>query len=338
MALEQFKNNSENTLDGGIDNSQTTLDVVDASVFPSSPQFRIGIDDEIMLVTGISSNTLTVTRGVENTTPAIHLNGADVVHVLTKGALDKRNEDYVLEDTIANRPNVGRAGALFIPASGVYAQRDTGAAWESFGPIYRIGSQPPTVSGFSWVNQETAVAADEAGTILLTDPAHNGLDTRLLVKSAPSTPYVITAAFLPMLDHGTNSSGSPSFGLCFRESSSGELKTVGLAFSGSTSYASQTVPWASTVNHLASPTSFTAQHFSRRCLVNMMPVFLRISDDGVDRKYLVSSDGLSWGEIYTEGRTTDMTANEIGWFLNNNVAAGSTAFDSRVRLISWNEE
>jgi hypothetical protein len=49
--------------------------------------FRIRVDDELMLVTGVSTNTFTVTRGIEGTSAAAHADGALVTHVLTAGSL-----------------------------------------------------------------------------------------------------------------------------------------------------------------------------------------------------------------------------------------------------------
>ena len=85
---ELFKNNASTTLAEALDNSETAVDVTDATLLPTGTgEYRIKVDDEIMIVTSVSSNTLTVTRGAESTTAATHSNGADVLHVLTAGAL-----------------------------------------------------------------------------------------------------------------------------------------------------------------------------------------------------------------------------------------------------------
>lgn len=86
-AREQFTNNAQSTLNGAINSSVTSVVVVDGSSFPSGG-FRIIIEDEILYCLTRSSNTLTVVRGAENTTPASHADTLDVRHVLTAGALD----------------------------------------------------------------------------------------------------------------------------------------------------------------------------------------------------------------------------------------------------------
>lgn len=101
---ELFTNNAQSTLDGAINDSVTSLDVSSASSFPVSGDFRIKIDDEIMLVTAVSSNTFTVTRGSESTTAASHSSGATVSHVLTAAAIEQirlseANLNALLADT-----------------------------------------------------------------------------------------------------------------------------------------------------------------------------------------------------------------------------------------------
>ncbi|HUC20769.1 MAG TPA: choice-of-anchor Q domain-containing protein, partial [Candidatus Polarisedimenticolaceae bacterium] len=65
-------------LDGAIDDTQTTFDVLNASGIPNCIGFVIQVDNEQMLVSCHSGNTVTVTRGYNATTPASHLSGAGV--------------------------------------------------------------------------------------------------------------------------------------------------------------------------------------------------------------------------------------------------------------------
>jgi hypothetical protein len=67
------------TTAGTITSTDTTFDVGRAAVIAVSPgSYVIAIDDEQMLVTSISNNTLTVQRGYNGTTAAAHLAGAGV--------------------------------------------------------------------------------------------------------------------------------------------------------------------------------------------------------------------------------------------------------------------
>jgi hypothetical protein len=89
MALEQFSNNAVTTLDGAVDGSTNPVSVTvdDASDFPTSGNFRIIIDTEILLVTAVAGNVFTCTRAQEGTTIAAHSDGAAVTHLLTAASL-----------------------------------------------------------------------------------------------------------------------------------------------------------------------------------------------------------------------------------------------------------
>lgn len=94
---EQFTNRAETTLNGAIDDNDTSLVVTSATGFPTSGDFRIVIDsrtatEEILTVTAVSGTTFTVTRATEAIagvqTAFSHSDGATVKHVLTAGALE----------------------------------------------------------------------------------------------------------------------------------------------------------------------------------------------------------------------------------------------------------
>ncbi len=76
---------AQTTLDGAINNSVTSLDIVTVAGSPASAPFRIWIDDEIFVVTNVAGDTYTVVRGVEGSTAASHANGADIFYPKTAG-------------------------------------------------------------------------------------------------------------------------------------------------------------------------------------------------------------------------------------------------------------
>lgn len=90
MAVEQYANLSQTTLNGGITNVATTIVVTSATGFPSSAPYTIRIEDEIIKVTaGAGTTSWTVTRGAEGTTNVAHSSGMAVNHVLTAGSLEQ---------------------------------------------------------------------------------------------------------------------------------------------------------------------------------------------------------------------------------------------------------
>lgn len=96
--MDSFSNAYQTTLNGTINNSQTTLVVTSTTGKPNSVPFRIRLKaesvntDEIVTVTGTSGTTYTIIRASEAyagaQTASAHANGATVEHILTAGALE----------------------------------------------------------------------------------------------------------------------------------------------------------------------------------------------------------------------------------------------------------
>lgn len=106
--MERLGNDFATTLTAAITTvGQTAITVASGTGSPSV-NFRVRIDDELILVTNKGGGTnWTIERGLEGTTAATHLNGADVVHVLTAGSLDLHAfENWVNRETIALNEDV----------------------------------------------------------------------------------------------------------------------------------------------------------------------------------------------------------------------------------------
>lgn len=90
---ERFANNAISTLALGVTSGSTFIQVTSNAPFPTSPTFRVRVDDEIMVVTAVAGAVFSVTRGAEGTVAASHTAGATVTHVLTAGALQQMASD-----------------------------------------------------------------------------------------------------------------------------------------------------------------------------------------------------------------------------------------------------
>ena len=75
VKTESYSDSTANTAEA-VDNTETAIDVTDGSVFGYGDIIKI--NNEKMIVTNISSNTLTVRRGALGTTIATHNTGVDV--------------------------------------------------------------------------------------------------------------------------------------------------------------------------------------------------------------------------------------------------------------------
>lgn len=191
---EQFVNNAKTTLNGGIDASVTTVTVTSGSVFPAEGDFRVIVNDEIMLVTARSTNDLTVIRGQDGTSGAIQADASEIRVILTAGGMEKYINDAV--------PN----------ANNKYPHR-----------LQDDSDNILTDSNFSWDNQGSAsVATDASGSLTLTYPVTVAQSVRVLYKSAPTAPYTLTAKILFGPGYSVSTSGSMG-GIGFRENASGKL-------------------------------------------------------------------------------------------------------------------
>jgi len=302
---EQFQNNAFSALDGGITDVATTADVDDGSVFPSVGNFRILIDDEIILVTARSSDTLTIVRGQEGTTNVAHSDDAKVTHVLTQGALQRILKDNLPFADVSSRPILN---SLTDANEAVIDSSD-----------------------FAWINQGSATATDHNGTVLLTAPAAAGENIRLLKKAPPSTPYSIIAAFVPCVTIA-GGTGQPSFGICFRESSTGKIYSITCELVNDNTSHMSIFKYP---NATSTPTSVVKRH---DWLTPLFPLWLKIRDDATNLKFFISPNGFDWIEAQSEGRTAFMIGSgpdEIGFYLNLN---GQNVLPNMVELVHWSEE
>lgn len=121
MATEKFANNPSTTLNGAITAGAISLIVNSAASFPNNGQFRILIDNELILVGSVAGSTFSnLTRGIENTTPATHGNGATVTLILTAGSLARNPRSMANTGDIEYLDATGAPVALAAPADGAY--------------------------------------------------------------------------------------------------------------------------------------------------------------------------------------------------------------------------
>lgn len=229
--------------------------------------------------------------------------------------------DLILSGTYAARPAAGTDEQLYLPSDGVSWYRDNGAAWQAWAGLFGIFpmTPPPAVSTWTWVNQGTATADETHGGICIETPADAALSLRTLVRSV-TAPYTVTAA---LLINGA-STNTLYGGLVFRQSSDGKLVTFDLAGNAGritvSNWTNETTWLSHSVN--SAQTSF-ADHER---------LWWRIQDDNTNRVCSFSRDGRHWYEYYSTGRTTFLTADQVGVFASGN---GSAA--AQITLLSWEQ-
>ena len=131
----KFSNNAATTLSSAITAETTSIDVLDGSVFPSisgDEYFYMSLEDvakntEIVKVTSVSSNTLTVTRGAENTAPRAFTAGDKAENRLTAGGLNEVSFKGVLP-AISKSISVNNVVDIFVYDT---SKDSDGGAWRN---------------------------------------------------------------------------------------------------------------------------------------------------------------------------------------------------------------
>src|SRR5690625_5057338 len=103
-------NNAVAKLSSNINSSQTSLTVDDASIFPDAP-FLITVNEEIMRVTSVSGNSLTVQRGREGSSASSHNADSNVENNFTAGTYQAL-VDEVDKEVIEKMQNNGNSGYI----------------------------------------------------------------------------------------------------------------------------------------------------------------------------------------------------------------------------------
>jgi hypothetical protein len=295
--IEKFANNAATTLSAAITTTTaTSCTVTDASTFPASGSFRIKIDGEILVVTAVAGGTFTITRGAEGTVAASHDNGADVIHLLTKGGLEARVANRFISDVYANKPAAGVKGRLFLPTDGLFLEYDDGAAWHKYGPFRRLKAPPQT--GWSWVNQGSATATFNGGALVLEDPELDSIDPqiRLHVRSLGLGVTTVVAAFAY---NGAASMNGPKCGFCSRcvgGTDDGNFSTWGFRLWQTSSY-----PFLDGATYYSPTSAEGIPTWDNRVFWPMWRVFwVKFCWEGNYKRWYWSQDGVNWikwGEV-----------------------------------------
>jgi len=331
--VEQFANNATTTLNAGITASATTLTVVSATLFPTSPQFRILVDNEVMLVTAVSGTTFTVSRGQENTTANSHLSGATVSQILTNGALQQFRADNIQVGTFASRPAPGIAGRVYRPTDGNIQFTDTGSSWSPFGPIVPLVT-PPIASNFTITQTGTnnSVSDDNGGLFVTAIQRIAGTDGAMIAQSNPGgqgAAYTLTVGFI-LIPGGKN--GTAGF-FNYHIGGIGIYNTSTTQYRSMFVYADSTGAFRYQLRGGTGLTSAGSASFDvgGYPLINGPIVWMRVQDDGTNRHWSIAPDGRHYVSITDETRATGFSSqpDKIGIYIS---AEGA---DARMNVLSY---
>ncbi len=305
LQREQIVDNYVTSLTADITAAATTIPVSSTANLPTNEDFRIYVEGEIMRVTGFTTGQLTVVRGVENTTAAVHASGTSVLGCFTSEGLTQYLKDRV--------PMYGD--------------------WDGVGHLKDSADAAMDLSDFTWLNQGTSTATEMPnGEIKLTSPTHasSGPILRGLVMTAPATPYTLTARFCWSAWGGLVASNQlPMTQLCFRESATSKISSISMQNDCKIAV----LRYDDVTTYNSSPYTLV------KWVMNPFRFFFQIEDDGTNIYYRLSNTGRTWSTIYSTLRGTFFTVgpNQVGWLLNArfNTPPNNTTYSTRLQHWSF---
>lgn len=260
-----------------------------------------------------ASNTRTLTVPDATTT----LVGTDATQTLTNktisgsgNTITNLGSSVSSSGTYASLPSAGNVGRLYYCTDIGLLLRDNGSSWDTLwaGPLNQALTVPPS-SGWTTINGPSATfSADLDGRkVSLTYGARSwAIEYR---TPAATSNYTITAWFDNAFKPGANQLFT---GLILRDSSSGYIISFGPGCSSSTTV--NVMQWTSATVFSSTPAGFTLA-----TMPGPYPHWYRIRDDGTNRYYECSHNGVDWWLVYNHARGTFVAdANlRIGWGIDN---------------------
>lgn len=224
------------------------------------------------------------------------------------------------EGAYASRPAAGTAGNLYLGTDGPFIHRDTGSAWDSWGPIQKL-TPPPAPGSVTWLNQGTKTATANGASLTLWAPALAGDSYGGHIQTVPSTPYKAVLGFNPI----STRQNYNSMALGFYNSTSGRLSII-----------QHQVNYVS-VGHMNSVTSLNTAPKADTSLFNYLNGLVwwfRVQDDGTNHIFEISPNGLYWIELFRESRTAWLTSGPSHLFFG--ISANNGTYGCGMTVLHWN--
>lgn len=199
----------------------------------------------------------------------------------------------------------------------------------TYGPIWQM-TPPGLIGAWTWVNQGSATTDGSNNSLSINAPANATQGMKMLVQSAPATPYSVLARMQANVqDQGGSATGR--CGVNFRESSTGKIISFII-------FSSTGGTMVTNVDKYTNPTTYAGSSY-----ISLQPVpfttfgnWFKIQDNGTNLIFSMCADNLNAAhcQTYTTQSRTDFMASgpdQIGFFCDPiNATYGLTA-----TLLDW---
>jgi len=199
-------------------------------------------------------------------------------------------------------PKAPNDATKFLNGSGAYSVPVGGSPGSFLGIA---GYTAPPSSGWTWDNQTTGTTIDSTfGYEYMHAVAVAANQLTIRYRTAPATPYTVTACFIQDLA-GLGSTTNPTnngFGMYFRQSTTGKIVDIRITnVAGAQSIV--TTKWASSVSVTAAYTSVGGSAYTSSRGIN----WVRITDNGTNLVFSLSIDGNHWRQFDSQLRGDFLT-------------------------------
>lgn len=234
----------------------------------------------------------------------------------------------------SSRPAAAVAGRVYLPSDGFSLGRDNGSTFDTFGPLSAF-TQPPA-GVWSWLNQGSSTITEAKDAMQLVAAGTSSATSNIVarVKTAPATPYTITAQISPP----PITKPFIGYGLVFRQNGAGTGTGRILTFWWCLANSVGTdVGGTMRVEKWSGTSTFSASYQELRSI--MTPRWFRIADDGTNVKFSVSGDGQNWIQVTSQLRLDYLLqgADQVG-FMAFTTNQATPNVDVPITLLSWKEQ
>lgn len=308
MNKELYQNLAVGFLTGSVSATSTTINLTSSTMFPSTGDFMVKCENELIKVTGNAANVLTVVRGQEGTTGAIHLDNTPIFSLVTDGSLRRLVRQSHGGTIIGARREIN-----FIDGGVAWTMTDdptndkVDVAGSIVGGGYEAAFTKPTLSQLTWDNQQNATATDVANGVAMVCNQSATAGSRVLYKAIPTTvanQYTAIMRILPVMPAG------PYASIVLRDSVNGKYQEWTF------NYYSGTQRFT-----LLQGTSLTSglgyqDYVDISGVGGAGSMWCKVVEDATNRKVYLSKDGVNWTLLFSLAAGAYLTPDGFGFSLD----------------------
>lgn len=211
-------------------------------------------------------------------------------------------DNHKTTGTWASRPATPRKGDIYFATDApLLSVAPSDNNWLTWGPIFNL--TPPNLTGFNWNNQGNATLTQRSDLTVLETQGNAGVNLQQYLATAPTPPFSLTIGFKFHPQASTSTAG-----IAIRQSSDDKIMTFHILF---------TTGAFVDISRFTNSTTFSSNAAISVLAPNRIFTWFRYRDDSTNRYFEFSNNGIDWIIAFQETRTTFLTANQVGFFINN---------------------